>query len=55
MLPTSSTPALSNEHGRGLFIIANLADHWGTRYHEGGRTVWAQQSANRPAASPQRR
>ncbi|MGR6968264.1 SpoIIE family protein phosphatase [Streptomyces cynarae] len=44
-----------DERGRGLFIIASLADHWGTRYHEGGKTVWAQQSTNRAAASPRTR
>ncbi|MEV6994402.1 SpoIIE family protein phosphatase [Streptomyces sp. NPDC093228] len=32
-----------DETGRGLFIIANVADSWGTRYDSGGKTVWAQQ------------
>ncbi|MEV7150176.1 SpoIIE family protein phosphatase [Streptomyces sp. NPDC093084] len=31
-----------DEDGRGLFIIASLADNWGTRYGPGGKTVWAQ-------------
>jgi PAS domain S-box-containing protein len=31
-----------DETGRGLFIIANVADNWGTRYHAQGKTVWAQ-------------
>lgn len=31
-----------DESGRGLFIIATLADHWGTRYHAQGKTVWAE-------------
>ncbi|MFE2068870.1 SpoIIE family protein phosphatase [Streptomyces sp. NPDC059467] len=33
-----------DEDGRGLFIIASLADSWGTRYCGNGKTVWAQQS-----------
>ncbi|MFF2205564.1 SpoIIE family protein phosphatase [Streptomyces sp. NPDC058145] len=33
-----------DESGRGLFIIANLAKHWGTRYTPEGKIVWAEQS-----------
>jgi PAS domain S-box-containing protein len=32
-----------DETGRGLFIIASLADQWGTRYQAQGKTVWAEQ------------
>jgi two-component sensor histidine kinase len=32
-----------DETGRGLFIIATLADQWGTRYGAQGKTVWAEQ------------
>jgi PAS domain S-box-containing protein len=32
-----------DETGRGLFIIATLADQWGTRYEAQGKTVWAEQ------------
>ncbi|MGW1950520.1 SpoIIE family protein phosphatase [Streptomyces sp. NPDC001940] len=32
-----------DEGGRGLFIVASIADTWGVRYHEQGKTVWAQQ------------
>lgn len=32
-----------DEGGRGLFIIATIADTWGTRYHEEGKTIWTQQ------------
>jgi PAS domain-containing protein len=35
-----------DEDGRGLFIIASLADSWGTRYSGEGKTVWAQQSTS---------
>ncbi|MFJ4930287.1 SpoIIE family protein phosphatase [Streptomyces sp. NPDC088736] len=32
-----------DETGRGLFIIASLADQWGTHYRTRGKTVWAEQ------------
>ncbi|MER7811953.1 SpoIIE family protein phosphatase [Streptomyces sp900116325] len=38
---------LQDEGGRGLFIVASLAQHWGTRYEETGKTIWAEQD---PAA-----
>ncbi|MYV55636.1 SpoIIE family protein phosphatase [Streptomyces sp. SID3212] len=50
-----------DETGRGLFIIANLAEQWGTRFQDDGKTVWAQcpsrataatTDARAPAASP---
>jgi PAS domain S-box-containing protein len=31
-----------DETGRGLFIIASLADQWGTRFQTQGKTVWAE-------------
>ncbi|WP_392675605.1 SpoIIE family protein phosphatase [Streptomyces sp. LN785] len=31
-----------DETGRGLFIIANLATQWGTRYQEQGKIIWAE-------------
>ncbi|MFF8649264.1 SpoIIE family protein phosphatase [Streptomyces griseoluteus] len=33
-----------DEGGRGLFIVASIAEGWGIRYHGQGKTVWAQQS-----------
>ncbi|WP_234315156.1 SpoIIE family protein phosphatase [Streptomyces globisporus] len=36
------------EGGRGLFMIAQLTDHWGTRYMPTGKTIWAEQAL--PAA-----
>ncbi|GHE89789.1 hypothetical protein GCM10014715_52900 [Streptomyces spiralis] len=33
----------ADETGRGLFIVASLADQWGTHYEARGKTVWAQQ------------
>ncbi|WP_326593195.1 SpoIIE family protein phosphatase [Streptomyces sp. NBC_01294] len=31
-----------DETGRGLFIIASLAEQWGTRYRAQGKSVWAE-------------
>jgi ABC-type multidrug transport system ATPase subunit/anti-sigma regulatory factor (Ser/Thr protein kinase) len=33
--------ATTDEGGRGLFLVAQLADHWGTRYTPSGKIVWA--------------
>ncbi|MYS23758.1 PAS domain S-box-containing protein [Streptomyces sp. DvalAA-14] len=38
-----------DENGRGLFILATLAEQWGSRYHPQGKTVWAEQSVGEPA------
>lgn len=32
------------EGGRGLFIIAQLAQTWGTRYTASGKTIWTEQT-----------
>ncbi|MFI5529452.1 SpoIIE family protein phosphatase [Kitasatospora sp. NPDC051853] len=34
----------SDEGGRGLFLVAQYAQHWGTRYSVRGKTIWASQS-----------
>ncbi|MEU4098431.1 SpoIIE family protein phosphatase [Streptomyces sp. NPDC026673] len=34
---------LQDEGGRGLFLVASLTRHWGTRYEERGKTIWAEQ------------
>ncbi|MCX5337343.1 MULTISPECIES: SpoIIE family protein phosphatase [unclassified Streptomyces] len=31
-----------DEGGRGLFLVAQLAEHWGTRHASHGKTVWAE-------------
>ncbi|MFJ4470842.1 SpoIIE family protein phosphatase [Streptomyces sp. NPDC089424] len=33
-----------DEDGRGVFLVASLADHWGTRWEDVGKTIWAEQS-----------
>ncbi|MEU9455864.1 SpoIIE family protein phosphatase [Streptomyces sp. NPDC048277] len=37
------------EGGRGLFLVAQFADSWGTRYTSGGKVIWTEQ---RLAAQP---
>ncbi|WMX44334.1 SpoIIE family protein phosphatase [Streptomyces roseicoloratus] len=37
----------SDEGGRGLHISASLADGWGVRYREDGKTVWAELDVTR--------
>ncbi|WP_392842621.1 SpoIIE family protein phosphatase [Streptomyces sp. LN500] len=31
-----------DENGRGLFIVAQLAERWGTRHNHHGKTIWAE-------------
>ncbi|MEU1407274.1 SpoIIE family protein phosphatase [Streptomyces sp. NPDC005728] len=33
----------TDEGGRGLFLVAQLAQRWGTRYTTAGKTIWAEQ------------
>jgi GAF domain-containing protein/anti-sigma regulatory factor (Ser/Thr protein kinase) len=45
-----------DEGGRGLFIIAQLAQNWGVRYSLDGKTVWAEQTLpSGTSPSPQQR
>lgn len=32
-----------DEGGRGLFLVAQLSEHWGTRHHREGKVIWAEQ------------
>ncbi|MEU1409756.1 SpoIIE family protein phosphatase [Streptomyces sp. NPDC005728] len=34
--------AITDEGGRGLFIVAQLAERWGTRYSAQGKVIWAE-------------
>ncbi|MFF0276915.1 SpoIIE family protein phosphatase [Streptomyces sp. NPDC004330] len=43
--------AVGDEGGRGLFLVAQFAHRWGTRYQDRGKTIWTEQSA-RAAAPP---
>ncbi len=47
-LPRRMRPTPDDEHGRGLQLVALLADRWGTRPTENGKAVWAVLSLARP-------
>ncbi|QKW09827.1 SpoIIE family protein phosphatase [Streptomyces sp. NA04227] len=34
----------TDEGGRGLYLVAQYAEHWGTRYSPRGKTIWTSQS-----------
>ncbi|MFI5683223.1 SpoIIE family protein phosphatase [Streptomyces sp. NPDC051636] len=36
--------ATTDEGGRGLFLVAQLAERWGTRYTPTGKIIWAEQA-----------
>jgi serine phosphatase RsbU (regulator of sigma subunit)/anti-sigma regulatory factor (Ser/Thr protein kinase) len=38
-----------DEGGRGLFIVAQLTERWGTRHGPGGKTIWSELSLPRSA------
>ncbi|WP_190035615.1 SpoIIE family protein phosphatase/ATP-binding protein [Streptomyces fructofermentans] len=35
--------ATTDEGGRGLFLVAQLSERWGTRYTPAGKVIWAEQ------------
>ncbi|MEY9948568.1 SpoIIE family protein phosphatase [Kitasatospora sp. GAS1066B] len=39
-----------DEGGRGLMMVAQLTERWGTRYTGTGKTIWAEQPLPRPPA-----
>ncbi|KUN89881.1 phosphatase [Streptomyces bungoensis] len=54
---SSTTPHLRrartyDEGGRGLLLVAQFAEHWGTRHSRHGKTVWAELSEKEPAGFP---
>ncbi|WP_235449745.1 SpoIIE family protein phosphatase/ATP-binding protein [Streptomyces sioyaensis] len=57
---TSTSPhlrraATTDEGGRGLFLVAQFAQRWGTRYTPGGKVIWTEQSldGSRPDTGPE--
>ncbi|MFJ9773500.1 SpoIIE family protein phosphatase [Kitasatospora sp. NPDC101157] len=38
----------TDEGGRGLFLVAQLAERWGTRYTARGKVIWAEQPLTAP-------
>ncbi|MGW2936617.1 ATP-binding SpoIIE family protein phosphatase [Streptomyces sp. NPDC001156] len=54
---SSTTPHLRrartfDEGGRGLLLVAQIAEHWGTRHARQGKTVWAELSEEASAGFP---
>ncbi|MFF8288650.1 SpoIIE family protein phosphatase [Streptomyces sp. NPDC016309] len=41
----------TDEGGRGLFLVAQLTERWGTRYTRDGKTIWTEQAL--PAVTPE--
>ncbi len=47
--PSSTQPRLrrardTDEGGRGLFLVAQLTDRWGSRFTSTGKTIWTEQA-----------
>nr|WP_265584607.1 ATP-binding protein [Streptomyces antimycoticus] len=40
--------AITDEGGRGLFLVAQMVQRWGTRYTKNGKIIWTEQDL--PAA-----
>ena len=54
---SSTSPRLrrakvTDEGGRGLFLVARFAERWGTRYTATGKVIWAEQTL-RDGATPE--
>ncbi|MFI9243672.1 SpoIIE family protein phosphatase [Streptomyces sp. NPDC053086] len=45
--PRLRQAATTDEGGRGLFLVSQFADMWGTRYAARGKVIWAEQSLDR--------
>ncbi|PBC80278.1 Histidine kinase-like ATPase domain-containing protein [Streptomyces sp. KS_16] len=43
----------TDENGRGLFLVAQFAERWGTRYSPRGKTIWASQAIAPDALPPE--
>ncbi|GGW07431.1 histidine kinase [Streptomyces narbonensis] len=42
----------TDEGGRGLFLVAQFAERWGTRYTARGKVIWSEQALHDGAAPP---
>ncbi|MFC9286619.1 SpoIIE family protein phosphatase [Streptomyces sp. NPDC057052] len=40
--------ATTDEGGRGLFLVSQLTERWGTRYTPQGKVIWAEQALPKP-------
>ncbi|MFI8192386.1 SpoIIE family protein phosphatase [Streptomyces sp. NPDC085946] len=45
--PRLRRAASTDEGGRGLFLVSQFADRWGTRYVARGKVIWAEQALGR--------
>jgi anti-sigma regulatory factor (Ser/Thr protein kinase) len=45
--------AATDEGGRGLFLVAQFAGRWGTRYTSRGKVIWTEQPLHGPGAEPE--
>ncbi|MFH8337632.1 SpoIIE family protein phosphatase [Streptomyces sp. AM6-12] len=50
--PHPRRAAATDEGGRGLFLVAQLASRWGTRYTARGKVIWAELSPQQNAPQP---
>ncbi|MFD7601723.1 SpoIIE family protein phosphatase [Streptomyces mirabilis] len=44
--------ATMDEGGRGLFLVSQMAERWGTRYTPLGKVIWAEQALPRISGQP---
>ncbi|WP_445528420.1 SpoIIE family protein phosphatase [Streptomyces cyslabdanicus] len=54
---TSTSPhlryaATTEEGGRGLFLVSQMTEHWGTRYSPHGKVIWAELALPESVGSP---
>ncbi|MFE2559136.1 SpoIIE family protein phosphatase [Streptomyces sp. NPDC059352] len=45
--------AITDEGGRGLYLVAQYAERWGTRYGRRGKTIWAELRVDDAGEAPQ--
>ncbi|MFC7867216.1 SpoIIE family protein phosphatase [Streptomyces murinus] len=50
--PHPRRAAATDEGGRGLFLVAQLASRWGTRYTARGKVIWAELSPQEDTPEP---
>ncbi|GAA3387418.1 SpoIIE family protein phosphatase [Streptomyces roseoviridis] len=48
--PRMRRARLTDEGGRGLYLVAQLTTRWGSRYSRSGKTIWAEQEFPSPEA-----
>ncbi|MEV4558877.1 SpoIIE family protein phosphatase [Kitasatospora sp. NPDC049285] len=49
--PRMRRARLTDEGGRGLYLVAQLTERWGSRYTRNGKTIWAEQPIGRSPLS----